>query len=64
MKTLKILEVMWFTIAFVSFSIGVFKLVTESFTESISYFIITLLALAFGFIRKKQRTNSDKNITH
>lgn len=55
MKTLKILETMWFAIALLAVSFGVYQLVKESFTESIGYFIIALLAFAFGLVRHKQR---------
>lgn len=55
MKTLKILEIMWFTIALLAVAAGVYQWITQSFTESAGYFIIALLAFAFGFVRHKQR---------
>jgi len=59
MKTLKVLEVMWFSIAVFSLSVGIFKCVTSSITESMWYFIIALIAFAFGFVRRKQRLKAE-----
>lgn len=55
MKTLKILEVMWFTIATIAVAAGIFKLITEPVAQSTGFFIIAVLAFAFGFARRNER---------
>ncbi len=64
MKTLKILEIMWFTITIISAAVGFFKLISESLSESTGFFIIALLAFAFGFARRNMRIKSMKQNEH
>ncbi len=59
MKTLKLLEIMWFSIAVIAALVGCFQLTTVSPASSVFYFIIALLSVVFGYVRRKQRKRAE-----
>lgn len=58
MKTLKLLEIMWFSIAVIALLVGIYQLTTVSPASSVFYFIIAVLSGVFGYIRHKQRISA------
>lgn len=62
MKTLKVLEIMWFSIALIAAVVGCFQLTTVSPASSVFYFIIALLSVAIGYIRRRQRVRAEQKM--
>lgn len=61
MKTLLVLEIMWFTICAFALGFGIYRMITAGAEESIGFFVISLLAFVIGFMRRKQRIKGNKN---
>lgn len=57
---LRVLEIAWLLIVILGFSLGTFKLLTESLSSAIWFFLFTAVALVFWLVRRKQRIRSDK----
>jgi hypothetical protein len=61
MKIIRILEMAWLAIAVGAFALGAFKYyTTQNWDEAVYFFIFTLIAAIFYFIRRRQRINMEK----
>ena len=57
---LRILEISWLLIAVTGSSFGLYKTFTEGFIDAVYIFILTIIALIFYMIRRKQRIAMEK----
>ncbi|MBP7166458.1 MAG: hypothetical protein KBB64_02210 [Bacteroidia bacterium] len=57
---LRVLELSWLVIVLLGASLGTFKLVTETLTSAIWFYLFTTVALIFFIIRRKQRIRMEK----
>lgn len=57
---LRVLELSWLVIVLLGASLGTFKLVTETFTSALWFYIFTVVATIFWLIRRKQRIRMEK----
>lgn len=62
MKTLKLLEIMWFSIAIIAVVVGCYQLTTVSPASCVFYFIIALISVVFGYVRRKQRIRAENKM--
>lgn len=60
MQMLRILEISWLIIAILSVAMGTYKCITHGFDEAIFIFLISVVAVAFYFVRRKQRISMEK----
>jgi hypothetical protein len=57
---LRILEISWLLVVMFGTGFGVYKTFSEGFIDAVYIFIITLLALIFYIVRRKQRIAMQK----
>ena len=57
---LRVLELSWLVIVLLGASLGTFKLVTESITSAVWFYLFTLVALLFFIVRRRQRIRISK----
>jgi hypothetical protein len=55
MKIIRILEVAWLLIAIGGAVLGAYKFINEGWDEAIYFFVFTLVAAIFYYIRRRQR---------
>ena len=57
---LRVLELSWLVIVLLGAGLGTFKLITENITSAVWFFLITLVALVFYVVRRRQRIRVQK----
>lgn len=57
---LRVLEISWLLIVLLGATLGTFKLFTETLTSAIWFYLITLIALVFFIVRRRQRIRLQK----
>jgi hypothetical protein len=57
---LRILELSWLCIALLGLSLGGFKWWSENFGAALWFFLLTLVALLFWVVRRRQRIQMEK----
>ncbi len=57
---LRVLELSWLVIVLLGAGLGTFKLITENITSAVWFFLITLVALVFYVVRRRQRIRIQK----
>ncbi|MBL0095807.1 MAG: hypothetical protein IPP46_04460 [Bacteroidetes bacterium] len=57
---LRVLELSWLVIVLLGASLGTFKLITETLTSALWFFIFTGVAMVFWLIRRNQRIRMEK----
>jgi drug/metabolite transporter (DMT)-like permease len=57
---LRVLEISWLLVVLFGTSFGVYKIFSETFVDSISIFLITIIAAIFYIVRRKQRIAMQK----
>jgi hypothetical protein len=60
MKIIKILEISWLIIAIAGIVMGAYKMSTTGWGDAIYFFIFTVVAGIFYFIRRKQRIKMEQ----
>jgi uncharacterized membrane protein len=60
MKIIRILEITWLLIAIAGAVIGAYKLYEGNRSDAITFFIFTLVAAIFYYIRRRQRLRMEK----
>jgi hypothetical protein len=61
MKIIRILELSWLIIAIAGVVFGTFKFYTEGWDEAIYFYIFTLVAGIFYYIRRRQRIKMEQD---
>ncbi|MBK7886166.1 MAG: hypothetical protein IPN36_17585 [Bacteroidetes bacterium] len=57
---LRVLELSWLVIVLLGASLGTYKLITETLTSALWFFIFTGVAMVFWLIRRNQRIRMEK----
>ena len=57
---LRVLEFLWLVIVLLVASLGTYKLITETLTSALWFFIFTGVAMVFWLIRRNQRIRMEK----
>lgn len=52
---LRVLEISWLMIVLLGASLGTFKLMTETLTSAIWFYMFTVVAFVFFIVRRRQR---------
>lgn len=52
---LRVLEISWLMIVLLGASLGTFKLMTETLTSAIWFYMFTAVAFVFFIVRRRQR---------
>jgi hypothetical protein len=60
MRIIRILEIAWLIIAISGLAIGTFKFYYEGWDEAVFFYIFTLVAAIFYYIRRKQRIRMEQ----
>ncbi|MDQ3192955.1 MAG: hypothetical protein M3Q58_15310 [Bacteroidota bacterium] len=55
MKIIRILELAWLVIAIAGAVLGTYKFSTEGWDEAVYFYIFTIVAAVFYYIRRRQR---------
>jgi len=57
---LRILEISWLMIVLLGASLGTFKLMTETLTSAIWFYMFTVVAFVFFIVRRRQRIRLER----
>ncbi|MBL7923482.1 MAG: hypothetical protein JNL88_04710 [Bacteroidia bacterium] len=57
---LRVLELSWLTIVLLGASLGTYKLLTESLTSALWFYILAAVSTLFWLIRRKQRIRMER----
>jgi len=61
MKIITILEKAWLAIAFIAIAAAIFMLIKGAKEDALYFFVFTVVAGVFYFIRRKQRIRIEQN---
>ncbi len=61
MKIIRILEMAWLVIAIAGAVIGTYKFSSEGWDQAVYFYIFTIVASIFYYIRRRQRIKMEKD---